>query len=109
MEMWFKNLKNDLFSDIFAHYFAISPPTNAISHILALFLERYYHILLYFIAFLPSIQKFGTSLNFYRFRVVLKSYNFKYGGLIYCKTGEEYQYSIKSNCNSLTLKMYNDF
>ena len=55
MEMWLENLKNDLFSDMFAHYVAISPPTNAISHILALFLERYYHFLLYFIAFLPSI------------------------------------------------------
>ena len=37
MEMWLETLKNDIFSDMFDNYVAISPPTNAISHILALF------------------------------------------------------------------------
>ena len=56
MEMWLKNLTNDLFSDIFPHYFAISQATNAITHIgIITFLERYYHFVLYVTAFLPSI------------------------------------------------------
>ena len=51
MEFGLENLRNVIFSDIFTRYFAISPPTNDISHTLVMVLKDiiiFYYILLLF-------------------------------------------------------------
>ena len=63
MEMWLENLKNDLFSEMFAHYVAISPPTNATSHILALFFRKILSFSIIFYCFFTKHLKIANFVK----------------------------------------------